>query len=1021
MNKQNYYLISRSLKKLGMLVAIFSISLTAMGQDITSGLILHYDFDAISGTTVPDLSGNGKVGTVVGAPTAVDGYSGQGLNMMTKADYVNLPADINVGLTSFTYATWVNFSALKNAVRFFDLGNGADATNNFLAFVPSFNGDNQVMCMRYRPATGTSYNVLSTSKVPVGSWAHVAVTFNWDEATQTAAAKIYLNGADVTNYTATPSANSLPYNPSLSLGSTTANNYLGISRWAQDINGFNGTIDDVRFYNRALTATDILTLNGMAELNKQWSMLELGDLTAVTEDIELPTTLGTNGVTVRWASSNNAVVDTFGHVIRPEKYNKSVTLTATLSQMVGNKVYNLSKSFKVKVLGVIETPQQIATFNFDSETVSVENDTVRVIDTQSGFKGKIMNEARIRTIGNTDRKNVLDLGSGKGYFDMGQEIGRAIYALDDYTMMGYYRVDENYANLAAGGNYYWNFSNSADVGKYANGFMYGRLNAQAAGISAAGSPSVAVNPNSPAVKGEWHHFAYTQQGTTGIVYVDGVEMARRTDMPITSTTIAKDSMQGTICNWLGRSGWSADAYLQQTLLYDFRILSIPVNGDDINLGFDGFEPVTSVIQLLNNAYAENPDYIAEELQTEFDDLSLGDLSNVTENITLPTKGKTDENVSIKWKSSNPALITNTGEVTRPDFYSYNATLTATLMKDGQVKTKTFDATVAVKEGTQFNNDLLVKHDFSNYSYPDTVVFDAAEKQFKATLMNDANINTMGTTKTYKVLNLGDSIGYLDLGPEIGKLMYNLDDYTMSAYYRVENDTTVLRGAGNFIWTFSNTDNAMSNRTGYIIGSLLNQSVSITPAYYEAATGNQAIGFATPALKGDWHHFAYTQSGTSGTVYIDGIAQAVGEITNLPKTTLPKAGMLGTPFNWIGRSNYITDAYLRKTLVYDFRLYRKALTEAEIQTSEFNVQATIDALNVAYSEGLTSVKKIADSKYSITSTQGKIQVKGLSASDKVNVFDISGRKIQSTTQSEIWVKAGVYIVKINNEVNKVIVK
>jgi hypothetical protein len=343
------------------------------------------------------------------------------------------------------------------------------------------------------------------------------------------------------------------------------------------------------------------------------------------------------------------------------------------------------------------------------------------------------------------------------------------------------------------------------------------------------------------------------------------------------------------------------------------------------------------------------------------------------------------------------------------------------MKDGQVKTKAFDATVAVKEGTQFNNDLLVKHDFSNYSYPDTVVFDAAEKQFKATLMNDANINTMGTTKTYKVLNLGDSIGYLDLGPEIGKLMYNLDDYTMSAYYRVENDTTVLRGAGNFIWTFSNTENAMSNRTGYIIGSLLNQSVSITPAYYEAATGNQAIGFATPALKGDWHHFAYTQSGTSGTIYIDGIAQAVGEITNLPKSTLPKSGMLGTPFNWIGRSNYITDAYLRKTLVYDFRLYRKALTDAEIQTSEFNVQATIDALNVAYSEGLTSVKKIADSKYSIIATQGKIQVKGLAASDKVNVFDIAGRKIQSTTQSEIWVKAGAYIVKINNEVNKVIVK
>ena len=34
----------------------------------------------------------------------------------------------------------------------------------------------------------------------------------------------------------------------------TENNYLGISRWNQDPNGFNGIMDDVRFYNRALTS-----------------------------------------------------------------------------------------------------------------------------------------------------------------------------------------------------------------------------------------------------------------------------------------------------------------------------------------------------------------------------------------------------------------------------------------------------------------------------------------------------------------------------------------------------------------------------------------------------------------------------------------------------------------------------------------------------------------------------------------------------------------------------------------------
>lgn len=1021
MKKMNYNFKMRWLF-FGFIATGLLFSTKLASQDITSGLVLHYDFNAITGTTVPDVSGNGKSATIIGAPTTVDGYDAFGLNMINKVDYVKLPSDINVGLKSFTYAAWVNFSSLKNAVRFFDLGNGIDATNNFLAFIPSFNGDNQFMCMRYRPATGTSYNVLSTAKVPVGSWAHVAVTFNWDELAQTAAAKIYLNGADVTNYTATPSANTLPYNPELSLGNT-ADNYLGVSRWTQDVNGFNGTIDDVRFYNRALTATDILTLNGMAELNKQWSNLDLGNIAEVTEDIVLPTTLGSNGVTATWTTSNSAVIDVMGKVTRPAKYNKLVTLTATLLQIVGGKEYSMSKVFKATVLGIEPMPEYLAAFDFSSERISFENDTLRVTDAQSGFKGKLVNEARLRTIGETEQITVLDLGNGTGYFDMGKEIGKAIYSLADYTMMGYYRVDEAYTGISSSGNFYWNFSNSADVGKFVNGFMYGRLNSHAAGISAAGSPSFAVNPAMVAETGAWHHFAYAQSGTVGTVFIDGVQVAQKLDMPITTSTITKDSLEGTICNWLGRSGWINDAYLKQTLLYDFRIYSVPLSGNDISLGFDGFESVTSTIDRLNNAYAENPEYIAVELQTEFDQLNLGDLNNITENLTLPEKGTTDESIVIKWSSSNPALITDKGVVTRPDYFSYKVKLTAMLLKGGQNMTKTFDATVALKEGTQFTNSLLVKHDFTNYNYPDTIVYDAAEKTFKAELRNGAKVYTMGTTNVYKVLNLGDSIGYLDMGTDVGKVIYNLNDYTMSAYYRIEEDTTLLLGPGHFLWAFSNSANSGVDRNGYLIGSLLNQGVSITPKFYEAATGNQSLAYALPALKGDWHHLAYVQSGTAASIYIDGILQGTADITNIPSEVLPQPGRLGTLYNWIGRSNFVSDKYLRKTLVHDFRIYNRALDDIEIMSTELNVGETINALNVAYEELFTSVKNVyqPDAKYKIFASQGKIKVSGLDARDNVEVFDVAGRKIKSAIQSEISVKPGLYIVKVNTQVTKVIVK
>ena len=86
-------------------------------------------------------------------------------------------------------------------------------------------------------------------------------------------------------------------------------------------------------------------------------------------------------------------------------------------------------------------------------------------------------------------------------------------------------------------------------------------------------------------------------------------------------------------------------------------------------------------------------------------MDLGDLSAVTADVTLPSQGTTNPDITIVWKSSNTQLITNEGLVTRPDFFDYSLTLTATLIKDGQSVSKDFEATVLAKEGTAFQNDL----------------------------------------------------------------------------------------------------------------------------------------------------------------------------------------------------------------------------------------------------------------------------------------------------------------------------
>ncbi|MFL0251341.1 immunoglobulin-like domain-containing protein [Clostridium neuense] len=71
-------------------------------------------------------------------------------------------------------------------------------------------------------------------------------------------------------------------------------------------------------------------------------------------------------------------------------------------------------------------------------------------------------------------------------------------------------------------------------------------------------------------------------------------------------------------------------------------------------------------------------------------------SNVTQNITLPAKGANGTNIS--WASSNEAVISNTGVVTRPPIGSINETvsLIATITKGSYASTKDFTVTVLEK-------------------------------------------------------------------------------------------------------------------------------------------------------------------------------------------------------------------------------------------------------------------------------------------------------------------------------------
>ena len=74
-----------------------------------------------------------------------------------------------------------------------------------------------------------------------------------------------------------------------------------------------------------------------------------------------------------------------------------------------------------------------------------------------------------------------------------------------------------------------------------------------------------INASAALPAGGWHHVAVTQNAGVGILYLDGVPVATNSAMTLTPSLLGITTQ-----NWIGRSEWSADPYLNGRV-DDFRI------------------------------------------------------------------------------------------------------------------------------------------------------------------------------------------------------------------------------------------------------------------------------------------------------------------------------------------------------------------------------------------------------------------------------------------------------------------
>ncbi|MGH8488502.1 MAG: LamG-like jellyroll fold domain-containing protein [Gammaproteobacteria bacterium] len=206
------------------------------GGGSNGGLVGAYNFEEASGTTVADASGKDNHGTISGASRITSGQFGGALSFDGINDWVTINDAASLDLTNgMTLEAWVyptvNMTQWATVILKEQPGGGL--------YELYANGD------RSQPLTsvtvGGQYQVLSAGPWLLSNlWTHLAATF--DGTTQ----RLYVDGVQVAQR---PQTGPIQVsNSPLRLG--------GNSVWGEF---FKGRIDEVRIYNRALSAMEIQT------------------------------------------------------------------------------------------------------------------------------------------------------------------------------------------------------------------------------------------------------------------------------------------------------------------------------------------------------------------------------------------------------------------------------------------------------------------------------------------------------------------------------------------------------------------------------------------------------------------------------------------------------------------------------------------------------------------------------------------------------------------------------------------
>ncbi len=228
---------------------------------LTYGLIGYWPFNG----NANDTSGNQNNGMAIGATLSTDRFGNSNMAFsFDGASFIQIPNDsiLNFGITDYTLSAWVmkvgndQYQSIISKRSYSSIGSTTSSTGwalNFVQNYPRFQSGYYYVNGYWVSNGDINYGSTLSNPISNNNWHHLVAVFNPSNVVL----RLFIDGLLVETKTTSSNLNNSDNTSDLFFGVYQPGGAPGIPSGAEF---FTGKLDDIRIYNRALSATEVTYL-----------------------------------------------------------------------------------------------------------------------------------------------------------------------------------------------------------------------------------------------------------------------------------------------------------------------------------------------------------------------------------------------------------------------------------------------------------------------------------------------------------------------------------------------------------------------------------------------------------------------------------------------------------------------------------------------------------------------------------------------------------------------------------------